>query len=237
MNPLKSAFHRAGGWYIQRICAAENQHQIFSHHNERSIEYRFALQVMAENRPKTVLDVGTGETAWPHLLRNCGFVVTAIDNVHDYWPKGMINRHWQVLDIDIAKPHTTSLRKQFEAITCISVLEHIKDYNQAVASMVSLLEDDGTLILTVPYNHNEFSPNVYKRPDSLYGQDAPYICRSYSKEQLIGWLAMGLTLQRRELWRLFSGPLWATGSRIPWEQFESFETPHQLACLAFKKSA
>jgi len=237
MNPLKSALHRAGGWYIQRMCASENERQTFSHHNERPIEYRFALQVMAETRPKTVLDVGTGETAWPHLLRNCGFVVTAIDNVHDYWPKGMVNRHWQVLDVDITKTETASLRKQFGAITCISVLEHIEDYNQAVRNMVSLLENDGTLILTVPYNHNEFSPNVYKRSDSLYGQEAPYICRSYSKEQLNEWMAMGLMLQKREMWRLFSGPLWATGSRIPWEQSESFETPQQLACFAFKKSA
>ena len=83
MNPLKSAFHRAGGWYIQRICTAEDERQTFSYHNERPIEYRFSLQVMAENRPKTVLDVGAGTTAWPHLLRNCGFVVTAIDNVRD----------------------------------------------------------------------------------------------------------------------------------------------------------
>jgi hypothetical protein len=28
----------------------------------------------------------------------CGFVVTAIDNVRDYWDHGMVNRHWTVLD-------------------------------------------------------------------------------------------------------------------------------------------
>ena len=56
-------------------------------------------------------------------------------------------------------------------------------------------------------------------------------------QRAIEWVdGDGLTLQKYELWRLFSGPLWATGSRIPWERFESFETPHQLACFALKKS-
>src|SRR4051794_27580546 len=98
--------HRLGRAYIERICRAEFQRQKFSAHNERSIEYRFALSALAEARPKTVLDIGTGDTAWPHLVRNCGFVVTAIDNVRDYWPKGMVNRHWTVLDENILEPNS-----------------------------------------------------------------------------------------------------------------------------------
>ncbi|HEU5399943.1 MAG TPA: hypothetical protein VFU86_01225, partial [Terriglobales bacterium] len=87
MNPVKSLARRAGNWYSQRLCGTEYSTQTFSHHNERSIEYRFALQSLATKRPKTVLDVGTGTTSWPHLLRNCGFVTTAIDNVRDYWDR------------------------------------------------------------------------------------------------------------------------------------------------------
>ena len=81
MRILRFVVHRAGEWYIRKICLNEFRHQVFSVHNERSIEYRFALQALGENRPRTVLDVGTGTTAWPHLLRNCGYVVTGIDNV------------------------------------------------------------------------------------------------------------------------------------------------------------
>ena len=77
----------------------------------------------------------------PHGHTFCA-IVTAIDSVHDYWPNSMINRHWRVLDVDITKTEAASLPKQFGAITCISVLEHIEKYNQAIANMVSLLEND-----------------------------------------------------------------------------------------------
>jgi 2-polyprenyl-3-methyl-5-hydroxy-6-metoxy-1,4-benzoquinol methylase len=157
MNILKSVVHRAGRWYIAKICASESQHQPFTPHNERSIEYRFALQVLGENHPKSVLDVGTGTTAWPHLLRNCGYALTAIDNVRDYWPEGMVNRHWTVLDIDILNPKD-KLGKSFEAITWISVLEHIEDHLRAMQNMVCLLATGGVLLLTTPYSHYLHAP-------------------------------------------------------------------------------
>ncbi len=235
MNPVKSMVHRAGRWYIRRVCTSESQHQTFSHHNERSIEYRFALQVLADKRPRNVLDVGSGTTAWPHLLRNCGYVVTAIDNVRDYWPKGMVNRHWTVLDVDILNP-TDRLSGEFEAITCISVIEHIEDHGRAMQNMVGVLTRGGFLILTTPYSHHHPHPNVYKDPKALYGEDYPFICRSSSEAELNQWLRTGLTLERRELWRLFTGPVWATENRCTWEQAETDDQPHQLGCFLFRKS-
>jgi 2-polyprenyl-3-methyl-5-hydroxy-6-metoxy-1,4-benzoquinol methylase len=234
INPIRSAAHRAGRWYVRQVCRSEAESQSFRHHNERPLEYGFALGALAKHRPKTVLDVGTGTTAWPNLLRNCGFVVTAIDNVTDYWDAGMVNRHWTVLDVDITKPGDFAARR-FEAITCISVLEHIVDHEAAVRQMACMLEKGGLLILTCPYNHSEFCDNVYQRPDALYGKDAPYICRSYSLEQMQRWLSFGLTLEQRELWKLFNGPVWATGERIQWERVESETQPHQLGCFLLRK--
>jgi SAM-dependent methyltransferase len=235
MRALKSLAHRAGQRYIHEICQAEFQNQAFSVHNERSIEYRFALEGLGTNRPKTVLDVGTGTTAWPHLLRNCGYVVTAIDNVRDYWEAGMANRHWTVLDVDILKPGP-SFAGKFDAITCISVLEHIPDHRKAMANMVDLLEPNGLLILTTPYSSANPHPNVYKHKDALYGTTLPYICRSSSVAELNQWLSCGLTLERRELWRLFTGPVWATGQRCPWQQVENEDQSHQLGCFLFRKA-
>jgi hypothetical protein len=88
---LTGIVHAAGRWYVNKVCSSEYRAQAFSAHNERPIEYRFALQALGDEHPKTVLDVGTGTTAWPHLLRSCGYVITAIDNVRDYWPAGMVN--------------------------------------------------------------------------------------------------------------------------------------------------
>ncbi len=233
MNPFKVLARQAGNWYIQRVCLAESDSQKFTHHNERPIEYRFALECLARVRPRTVLDVGTGTTAWPHLLRNCGFVVAAHDNVRDYWDHQMVNRHWTVLNVDITKPK--DFRGPFDAVTCISVMEHIVDHENAVRNMLHVLAPGGQLIITTPYNHREYCPNVYKRPDALYGQDLPYICRSHSGEEIEKWQRLGARLKRREMWRLFSGPVWATGDRVPWEMAQSEDAPHQLGCFEFEK--
>lgn len=93
----------------------------------------------------------------------------------------------------------------------------------------------GLLIITTPFNHSEYCQDVYKRPDALYGQDLPYICRSHSAKEIEEWQGLGARLKRRELWRLFSGPVWATGNRIAWEQAQSEADPHQLGCFEFEK--
>jgi SAM-dependent methyltransferase len=232
-NPFTALAGYAGNWYVRRACLAESRGQKFTHHNERPIEYRFALECLARVRPKTVLDVGTGTTAWPHLLRNCGFVTTAIDNVRDYRESEMVNRHWTVLDVDITKPG--EFHGSFDAVTCISVVEHIVDHESAMRNMLRLLAPGGLIVITTPYNHREHCPNVYKRPDALYGQDFPYICRSHSAKEIEKWQELGARLKRREMWRLFSGPVWATGNRVPWEQVQSEDAPHQLGCFEFEK--
>jgi SAM-dependent methyltransferase len=234
MKMLKSIAHRVGQLYIKRLCLSEYEHQIFDAQNERPIEYRFALQNLAECRPESILDVGSGTSAWPHLLRNCGFVVAAIDNIHDYWPRGMVNRHWTILDVDILNPDRVLLTK-YEAITCISVLEHIEDHVRAVSNMVDLLKTNGHLIITTPYSHYNPHPNVYTRVDTLYGKDAPYICRSSSASELDKWLSFGLTLVDRELWRLFTGPVWASGQRCVCARAETEDLPHQLGCFFLRK--
>lgn len=238
MTP-KSVVWRAigtmGGWCNRQICSREFKEQTFSHHNERPIEYCFALQVLAKQTPVSVLDVGSGTTAWPRLLRDCGFVVTAIDNVTDYCPAGMNNRHWSVLDVNIVQPDG-KLQQSFDAITCISVLEHIEDQLPAVRNMASLLKPGGALVLTTPFSYYNPHPNVYTHAEALYRKDLPYTCRSSSSAELKQWLGCGLTLENRELWRLFSGPVWATGERVDGKQAQEDE-PHQLGCFHLRKKA
>jgi 2-polyprenyl-3-methyl-5-hydroxy-6-metoxy-1,4-benzoquinol methylase len=233
VNPLKEFVRKLGNAYIRRICRDEARHQKGPRQNERSIEYRFALESLTRLRPTDVLDVGTGSSAWPHLLRTCGFVTTAIDNVRDYWDQPMVNRHWDVLDVDITHPE--GFHGPFEAITCISVMEHIVEHENAVCNLTKLLRPGGVLLLTTPYSHDEYCDNVYRRPDALYGQGLPYICRSHSAREIQQWQNTGLRMKRRELWRLFSGPVWATGERVPVEQVRSEDEPHQLGCFEFEK--
>ena len=233
---IKRIVHTLGRKYIDKIIRSEADNQQFTHHNERPVEFGFSLRVIAESepKPKTVCDVGTGTTAFPHLLRNCGLIVTALDNVRDYWPEGMQNRHWHVLDVDVTTLNGFGNR-QFDAITCISVLEHIKDQQRAMANMVSMLKPGGLLIMTTPFSTHNACENVYLRDDALYGKDLPYPCRSHSQREMDGWKSLGLNLQRSEYWRMFSGPVWATGQRVPWVKVEDVNETHQLGCFSFTR--
>lgn len=179
--------------------------------------------------------MGTGNTALPALLRTCGAVVTASDNVTDYWPDGMFNRNWLVEDDDITK---SKLHGPYELVTCISVLEHIEEHRAAVREMFRLLSPGGHLIVTCPYTESEYVDNVYELPDAREGyRNASYICRSYSRQQLEEWTSDSeATVIVQEFWRIEAGRVHAVGDWIfPAVQVERND-PHQLTCLLMQKA-
>jgi SAM-dependent methyltransferase len=228
---LLSALGRA---YVQRLCRAEASRQTFRRHNERPVEYRFVFECVRRTCPRTVLDVGTGTTALPALLRTCGCVVTAADNIKDYWPRGMLNRHWSVEDDDIV---ATRLPGPYDLITCISVLEHIRDHAAAMRNMFRLLAPDGHLVLTCPYSESEYVENVYLLPEARPEyRDEPYPCRSYSRHELDGWLSGSMAqVEVQEYWRIETGRVHALGDWLFPAEEVSKDQAHQLTCLLLRK--
>jgi SAM-dependent methyltransferase len=228
-NPIRSSARRLGRWYLQRLCRLEYASQGPRQFNERAIEFAFVFRSLVQCHPDTVLDVGTGTTALPHLMRNCGHVVTAIDNIRDYWTDDVVNRHYHVIDDDITN---TKLKQKFDLITCVSVLEHIADYDRAVETMRALLNHHGHLLLTFPYNEHRYVDNVYKLPEASYGQQSRYICQVYSREQLDTWSERyGLRVVEQEYWDVFSGELWTFGTHlVPPRQVDK-DQKHQLTCV------
>jgi len=215
--------------YPQWICRQEFESQAFTRFNERPIEFGFVFRKIGEIYPRTILDVGTGTTALPHLMRNCGCLVTATDNVRDYWPSGMLNRHWHVIDDNIKE---TRLSAKFDLITCISVLEHIQEPGKAVKNMFSLLKPNGHLILTFPYNERSYVRNVYELPESSYGKDAPYITQSYSRIVLDRWLRENHgTILDQEYWQCWEGDHWTVGKQLIPPRSVSADEKHQLTCI------
>ena len=91
-------------------CKFEFDRQKFERFNERAIEYAFVFRQLGAFYPRSVLDVGTGTSALPALLRTSGFLVTATDNVRDYWPRGMLN--WPYHDIGFVRPGKTSTQPE-----------------------------------------------------------------------------------------------------------------------------
>jgi len=185
--------------------------------------------------PTKILDVGTGTTTLPHLMRNCGFVVTSTDNVSDYWPSGIFNRHYHVINDDITY---TQIKETFDFISCISVLEHIKNFDNAVTNMFKLLNPDGHLVLTFPYNENQYIPNVYKLPGAVYGQNAPYRCQVFSRSELDRWINNNNgRIVEQEYWRVWEGEFWTFGKQlVPPIQVDKTDR-HQLSCILIQNKS
>ena len=230
----KAILHRLGKAYVTAICKREYEDQKFTRVNERPIEYRFVFHHLARLHPKTVLDVGTGTTALPHLIRHCGFLVTSIDNTHDYWSEGMFNRSFYVIKDDIT---ATKLSSRFDFITCVSVLEHIHKADEAVASLFRLLRPGGHVVITCPYKEARHIENVYTMEGASYGQDLPYICRMYSRQDVNRWLDTHHgRLVDQEFWQVWTGDLWTFGELVTPPRPVSASVNHQLTCILLQKT-
>ncbi len=231
----KRLMHRLGNLYAREICRREFLAQEFLGINERPVEYRFVFEQLTQAFPKTVLDVGTGRTALPQLMRTCGFLVTAIDNIRDYWPSGMVNRHYHVLDDDILAPNTGG---PFDFITCVSTLEHIRDHARAMRNMLSLLRPGGRLVVTFPYNEKSYVENVYALPGSIGADKYPFVTQVFSRNQLEQWTRDGgAQIVAQEYWRYFDGAYWTIGRRVvPPVRVDAGDL-HQISCVALVKGA
>jgi len=219
--------------YIKWLCKREYKRQKFERFTERAVEFRFLFDKLSMIYPLRVLDVGTGTSALPQLLRKCGFMVTAVDNVKDYWPIGMVNRHYHIINDDITD---TKLNDEFDFITCISVLEHVEKYDDAMKNMVKLLKSGGHLVLTFPFSEKKYVKNVYSLPGSSYGQDATYICQSFSRAELEKWTKeYGCKIVDQEYWQFWSGDYWTIGEQVIPPKKVGVEDNHQLTCILMQK--
>lgn len=231
---LKATIHKLGKAYIDRIVGQQVAAHKFSRLNERPLEYGFVFEQIGKVRPRTILDVGTGQSALPQLMAVCGPEVTAIDNVADYWKEaGSYNRHWRVIDDDIRKP---KLQGQWDLVTCISVIEHIDDHNAAFYHMAKFLKPGGHLIVTTPYNETRYVPDVYKLADSAYGRDEAYGCRSTSRKELNGWIAAtGVKLVEQRFYQVWTGDVWTQGEMLLHPAQTTRDQPHQLSLMLFTR--
>tara|TARA_B110000285_G_scaffold235135_1_gene315056 strand:+ start:1616 stop:2320 length:705 start_codon:yes stop_codon:yes gene_type:complete len=223
-----------GQKYINELVQAEYNDQSYLAFNERPVEFSFVFKQLATFCPPNILDVGTGKTALPHLMRNCGFKVTAIDNVRDYWPNGMINRHYLIIDDDITN---SKLTQRFDLITCVSVLEHIVNFEKAIENMAKLLNNGGHLVISFPYNENKYCENVYMLKESTAPKDMPFVTQAYSRDQITAWCTKyNLSIVEQEYWAYFEGDYWTAGERLKFPRKSSKTDVHQISCLVLMKN-
>jgi len=229
-NLIKRRFHK----HLNNLNLNEYSNPRYKTHNERAVEFAFLFKHLAIFYPKYYLDVGTGTTALPHVISNCGIQTTAIDNITDYWKKYHFNRHYHVIDDNILNPKTQG---PFDFISCISVLEHIDQFDLAVENMVKLLNNKGVLILTFPYNENHYVDNVYKLEGSLGTSSFNFRAHVFSRIQIDYWInKFNLKLLDQEYWKFYQGEFWRIGSIIIPPKKTNNIGSHQLTCIAFTKS-
>lgn len=218
---------------INRITYAEFVNPIFNKLNERPVEYSFVFEMIAKYYPKSVLDVGTGLTALPHLMANCGIKVVAVDNIKDYWTTNMINRHYWVKNDDVTK---LNLQQKFEMVVCVSTLEHIEQFNLAVKNMVGRLKKNGHLILTFPYNEKKGAVNVYELKGTNAQELPKYHTRAFCRHDLNRWEKdCGLKIVDQQYWDFFTGDYWTVGNMVLPPKKVDKNTKHQISTVIFRK--
>ena len=234
VREMKAVIRKLGRAYQARILRSEHESQKFTRYNERPAEFAFVLRCVGRCAPRTILDVGSGTSALPAILADCGAVVTAIDNVSGYWTADMFNRHWHVVDDDIRHP---KINARFDMVTCISVLEHIKDHRTAVRNIMRLVRPGGYLVLAGPYTDREYVEDTYRVPGAdVQSSKIPFICRSYSRTELYGWLADSAgELVAEEYWRCWTGRHWAQGERIAPPEPSARDASHSHACFLIRR--
>jgi len=189
--------------------------------NEREILYPFAIRAIRQRNPARILDIGTGMSAFPLIIEQCGYNITAMDNYGGYWPGGLRNKYFRVANSDITKNVSSEV---VDLITCLHCLSHIENWQKAMLNIRRMLKTGGCLILGTPYNEHLGVPNAYDMPDAGYGHSAPYKCRIFCAKDM---RETGFRIAEQHWWQIFSGRLWTQGKRIaPTREVAKHETHH-----------
>lgn len=202
--------------------------------NERAIEYEFVLENLLKHNCLTVLDVGTGSNSFSSVLEHCGYNVTATDLKHgNYWST-FTNSHIHVVTDDITN---SKLVYKYDAVLCISVLEHIPNYINAVNGMAKKLKDNGILIMTFPYSYDNYCKNVYELPEADdIAKKFKFIGQSFSENEIkIFCKNFELELIDTKYAKGWSGKLWRTGDRYKFPIIVEHPRDANIGCFLFKK--
>jgi 2-polyprenyl-3-methyl-5-hydroxy-6-metoxy-1,4-benzoquinol methylase len=232
---LKSAGRRAyeagARLYLGPLLRREWRYPPIQELREYVFQFEFAMRAVARHMPRELLDAGSGMSAWPHLLAECGVRVTATDEMRSYWGS-MFNRHYHVIQDDLT---ASRLDRRFDMVTCLGVLTTIADDRPAVRNLFRLVRPGGHLVLTFAYKEDEAVPNAYVLPGATYGAGARYICRMFSRAEVDAWLAEeGGAIEEQEYFQVFTGPYWASGERLEPPRRVGVDEPHQYTALSIQ---
>ncbi len=125
----------------------------------RRWEYAFFMEIADRLRPGLAIDAGAGRSLFPFWLRENGWSVTAADiDDGSFYPEGSL-ADWYATRRQGDPPYVefqhVDLRAMpmasatFDAVFCMSVLEHVEDPLRALGELVRLVKSGGSIVLTV----------------------------------------------------------------------------------------
>lgn len=165
--------------------------------NERVLEVAFVLEQIAahasdwEGDRYPVADVGSGPSHLPHLLANCR--VSRVDAFDPLFPQERRGHHESLPVCFFRQPFEKSNEQaRYAVITCVSVLEHLKDPQRLLAAIAKRLAPGGLFVCTIPFAKpartiRRSHDMVYARPLSFWLNAVPSSWSLYEQRVLRCW--------------------------------------------------
>lgn len=132
---------------------------------EQRVRSQMIVSMVDAKPGETILDAGCGNARDLIQLCKSGCKCTGIDFSSDMIKearKEFSNHHIESVEVEVGD--LTSLRFQnatFDKVYASEVLEHIPDYNRAVAEMARVLKPGGCLVVTTPNRHSLYGFDRY----------------------------------------------------------------------------
>lgn len=189
--------------------------------NERTVEYPYALSALKYLSGNNLADIGTGTNpVFSELLEYMGYFVTRTD---------ILSVPGVVRD-DITNTHLKS--DFFDGVFCLSVLEHIPEYELAVNGLYKILHPGGIAVITVPFCPHTYVHNIYC-PGNKH---ATKLCHLFTRSSINKWVALFGECISHMYWRVWTGPTWRSGDRILPTPIVCNKLRAQLAGVILRKS-
>src|SRR3954471_12282938 len=115
---------------------------------------RFAQQQQNSDAPFRVLDAGSGVTFFPYYIRKevPRSEITCFDSNNSYHPMfAAVNKGMAETNVKFVEGMLQKLpfeKDTFDAVCCISVLEHTSNYSEILDEFARVLRPGGLLVLT-----------------------------------------------------------------------------------------
>ena len=151
------------------------QDKVYQTVKKYSLEKKVRLIEKYSSKGKLLLDIGAGTGDFLLKAKKSGWCIEGVE------PNSEARIRALKKEVGL-NPSLDSLpEKKYDVITLWHVLEHLPDLDHQIKQFVSLLKDDGTLVVAVP-NFNSFDAKYYKNYWAAY--DVPRHLWHFSKTSI-----------------------------------------------------